>query len=512
MSSFYDSILSDEEEDLQSRKSIDKWIFRFFLVLLGIMPLIVLASMEEVVSPLISSVDVLSSGTKGELFTHYKALFVLIITVIVSLLFLAKIFFMNGTIRKTFLNYVLGAFVIAIVVSTIMSPNITIALNGQYNRSDGAISWLCYVALMFIAMNIEYPKNVVRYIMYAMMPFVFINLYIITMNFYGKDLLQQTWLQKLVSITLPEGASIGEGSQLLGTLNQWNYMSGMFAMMTVMYLAWAVTSKKWLETIVGAITASASIAVMFMSVSTSGFLTVVVLIPLIVIVIFRTEKKVQSVVAFATFLIIAAPVFHTLAEKDYRVWTESLGFFVDKNPYTDDVTALFENINVAYASDEVFELPILPESGWSAGSGRTYIWDKTLDLVKERTIIGYGADSLMYNFPHYNIDARSGMLFESTIVDKPHNTYVGALYGFGILGLIAIVIILVTVGIKTLKSMIAKSWTMFILAIASLAYFAQAMFNDSLPGMSAIAWLFMGMVFAMTFSKNEETITDGRNN
>ena len=53
---------------------------------------------------------------------------------------------------------------------------------------------------------------------------------------------------------------------------------------------------------------------------------------------------------------------------------------------------------------------------------------------------------------------------------------------------------------------------MFILAIASLAYFAQSMFNDSLPGMSAIAWLFIGMMFAMIFSNNEETTTDGRNN
>lgn len=511
MSSFYNSILNDEEEDLRSRKSIDKWIFRLFLLLLSVMPLIVLVSMEEVVSPLISDIAVLQSGAKGELFTHYKALFVLIITIIVSLLFLAKIFFMNGTIRKTFLNYVLGAFVIAIVVSTIMSPNITIALNGQYNRSDGAISWLCYVALMFIAMNIDYPKNVVRYIMYAMIPFVYINLYIITMNFYGKDLLQKEWIQKLVSITLPEGAALGEGSQLVGTLNQWNYMSGMFAIMTVLYLAWAVTSEKWLETIVGAVTASVSIAVMFMSFSTSGFLTVVVLVPLIMIVIFRTEKKVQSVVAFATFLIIVAPVFHTLAEKNVRVWTESMGFFTDKNPYVEEVTALFENSNVAYASDEVLELPVLPERAIAAGSGRAYIWDKTLDLVKERAIVGYGADSLMYNFPHYHIDARAGMWDENTITDKPHNTYVGALYGFGILGFAALVVILVMVGIKTLKSIISKSWGVFILALASLAYFAQSMFNDSLPSTSAIAWLFIGIMFAVSFSMSEEKITNGRN-
>ena len=46
MSSFYDVILNDEEEDLRSRKNIDKWIFRLLLLLLGVMPLIVLANVE----------------------------------------------------------------------------------------------------------------------------------------------------------------------------------------------------------------------------------------------------------------------------------------------------------------------------------------------------------------------------------------------------------------------------------------------------------------------------------
>lgn len=140
-------------------------------------------------------------------------------------------------------------------------------------------------------MNIEYPKNVIKYIVYTMMPFVYINLYIITMNFYGKDLLQNAWAQSLVSIMLPEGSSISEGSALVGTLNQWNYMSGMFAMMTVMYLAWAVTSQKWVDNIVGAVTASAAIIVMFMSVSTSGFLTVLVVGAVILVAALLTKKK-----------------------------------------------------------------------------------------------------------------------------------------------------------------------------------------------------------------------------
>lgn len=518
MTSFYEELhksekFSDEAENIQSRATIDKWIFRLLLFLIGFMPLIVLANIEEVISPLVSNVDVLSSGTKGDLFTHYKAMFVLVITIITGAMLLVKVLFMGGTIHKTYLNYVLGLFVIAIVVSTIASPNISIALNGQYNRSDGAISWLCYVALMFIAMNIKYPKKVVSYIMYTMLPFVFINLYIITMNFYGKDLLvNNAWMQNFVSLFLPEGANISEGSVLVGTLNQWNYMSGMFSMMTVMYLAWAITSNRWAETVVGAITASASISIMFMSISTSGFLTVVVLITLIILAIFRLENKKQAIIAFITFLVISVPTFHILAEKDVRVWNESFGIFTEKNPYLNEVTALINTKNVAYANGNALELPVLPERTMAAGSGRVYIWDKTFDLVKERSILGYGSDSLVYNFPHYNIDSRSGMVDESIITDKPHNEFIGILYGFGVVGLIVLIVLLYTVGINTFKMLFKKTWPTFILAISTLAYFAQGMFNDSLPATSAFAFIIMGMLITIGQHENKENALDGRDN
>lgn len=512
MVSFYEEInpknkIADEAENAGSRASIDKWIFRLFLVLLGVMPLVVSAHTEEVISPLISNVDVLSSGVKGELFTHYKALIVLFVTIIAAILFLIKIFFMDGTIRKTILNYVLVAFVITIIASTIASPNISIALSGQYNRSDGAISWLCYVALMFIAMNIEYSKNFIRLIMYTMMPFVYINLFIITMNFYGKDLLQNyTWVQNLVSVTLPEGSSLSEGSQLLGTLNQWNYMSGMFAMMTVMYLAWAVTSKSWIEVILGAVTASIAILVMFMSFSTSGFLTVLVALPLLVIIVFRLEKKKQYLAAIAIFLIVTIPIFHNLAIKNEKIWNESFGVLLNNNPYHPESIGLLFNHNTVYASNQSFELPELPESSFSAGTGRLYIWEKTIGILKNRPLLGYGADSLTYNFPHYNIDARSGMADENTIVDKPHNLYVGILYGYGIVGLVAIALILVGVifylAIATFKS----SSTIFILGLTSMAYFVQSMFNDSLPGTSGVAFIFIGMMLGIELLKRKESL------
>ena len=487
----------DEHENSQSRVTIDRWIFGLFLVLLGVMPLLVFGNVEEVISPLISNVDMLSSGVKSDLFTHYKSIMLLIFTAIISIMFFIKIFFMDGQLKKTILNYFIGAFVIAIVLSTIFSPNITIALNGQYNRSDGALSWLCYIALMFIAMNIEYPKNVVRYIMYTMIPFVYINLYIITMNFYSKDLLQKSWLQKLVSSTLPEGAGLSEGSQLVGTLNQWNYMSGMFAVMAIFYLAWSLTEKNLIQSIIGMVTSVVSTAIMLMALSTSGFLTMLVTLIFVVLLIFKVTNKKKAIGLLLGFVVLNTIVFNVLANENKRIWDESFGFIISNNPYEgiEEVSISKLLDSKVYAADEVFELPVLPEAGWAPGTGRLYIWEKTMDLVKERPLFGYGMDSIAYNFPHYNIDARGGNNSENTIVDKPHNMYLGVLYGTGIVGGIALLLLVGAVCIIGLREVfINKNVMLGGVTCAVIAFAIQAMFNDSLPGMVPLLFVLMGIL------------------
>ncbi|WP_421663822.1 O-antigen ligase family protein [Lysinibacillus telephonicus] len=516
MTSFYGEyrekdIISDEEENRVSRANVDKWIFRLFLILIGFMPLIVLAHTEEVISPLISNVSLLTSGTKGDLFTHYKSLIVLVITVIAGLLLLAKICFMNGQIRKTKLNFFLGAFTFAIVITTILSPNISITLNGQYNRSDGAISWLCYISLMFISINITYPKKAVNYVMYVLIPFVFINLYIISMNFMGNDLLQKAWMQQIISLFLPEGTKLSEGSQLVGTLNQWNYMSGMFAIMTILFLTWAIIEKSWVQSIIGLITSVSSIAVMFMSISTSGFLTVLLIFPLVIFSVFKVKHKIKSIIIISVFLILSSVVLHLLSSENPRVWSESFGVFLGKNLYTveEPIATKTENFDITlsnkvYASDDNFKLPILPDREYGAGSGRLFIWEKIFELIKNRPIVGYGLDTVMYNFPHFNIDTRSAMWYDDVIVDKPHNTYVGILYGTGFIGFIPMMAILTLVVLNILMNFYKRiNVKYFILGFSSLAYFVQSVFNDSLPGISAVMWIFIGMMFALIFAEKE---------
>lgn len=514
MTSFYNELnkssFTDERENASSRENVDKWIFRLLLILIGFMPIIVMAKVIDVTSPLISIIGELSSGGKGDLFTAYKAMFMIAITFIVSCLFLAKVLFMGGTIRKTVVNYILVILSIAIVISTVLSPNITISLNGTYNRTDGAISWLCYIALLFIAMNISYPKKAINYILYSMYPFVLINLFIITMNFFGKDLLQNTAIQKLVSLLLPAGANISEGSTLVGTLNQWNYMSGMFGMMAVLFLAAALVGNQLKHNLAHLMLAVISIAIVFMSLSASGFLTFVGMLPFLALAIIKVKNKKQSILLLVGFLILAVIVFQPLVKQNPTIWNESFGIFAAENPYEKEVSQISKGLfeNKAYAS-EAFELPVLPESAISAGSGRVYIWTKTLEIVKEKPFFGYGMDSFMYNFPHYNIDARAGLSTEEMITDKPHNVFVGILYGTGFVGFISVIALVILSIVMALKVAIQKNNApIFVLGAAWVAFLIQAMFNDSLPGITAVAFVLAGMMLAMTLQSKE--ITDGR--
>ena len=524
MASFYEELhksnsISDEQENAQSRASVDKWIFRLLLSVLGIMPLIVMANVEEFISPLISNVAVLSSGMKGDLFTHYKATFILVMTVIIVAMFLVKVFFMSGIIKKSFVNYALGGFVIAMTISTIVSPNISVALNGQYNRSEGAILWLCYIALFFVAMNITYPKNVINNIMYTMIPFVFINLFIMIKNFYGNDLLQLGFMQKFVSIMLPEGATISDGSQLLGTLNQWNYMSGMFAMMTVMYLAWAVVAKKGYESAIGVITASASVAIMLMAVSTNGFVTFLCIIPFILWLAIKSGSIKKATLVLVAFFVVMGGSLHILSLQNEKVWAESIGFFFSgENPYTKEQPVESSAVSAkdfsfslfgqkAAASDNSFELPVLPEAAWSPGTGRTYIWKETLELVADRPLFGYGMDTITYHFPHYQLEARGNLLIE-TVVDKPHNIYIGLLYGTGIIGLVLFMIFVLFSLKETLLRIIkfnSKSNTSVVLGIIWLSFLVQALFNDTTPAMTGTLFIMIGILMGLQ-NKNEELV------
>lgn len=482
---------------------IDRWIFRLLLLFIATMPLIIFGRFEYIVSPTISDLSLLGSGYKIEFFSHYKFFWTLLITAIVLMLFIYKLFFKQATISKTYLNIFLLLFIIAIIVSTVFSNSVHIALYGLYNRSDGAIAWICYIVLFFIALQIRLPKHFLHAIMYAFIPFTLINFFIMTMNFYDHDLFQNHAVYNFLVYSLPTAFLPNSNSQLLGTLDQWNYLSGMFAMVMVMYFVWAITAKGKVHVIIGSIIASLAMLIVFLSTSTSGFLTIVVCTPFILWILFKQKNKGNTVLVLSIFFIICTPVYFLWNSQEPKIYQESFGLVG---------SLLASKEKQASSNDSPIPsndyLPVLPESSISGGSGRVYIWEKTIDLIKERPLTGYGMDTIMYYFPHYNIDAREGLRSEHTIVDKPHNAYLATFYGFGVIGFICFSFLGLFTVFTLIRSIYYQNWVTTTLTIFTFAYFIQAIFNDSLVAMTALAFLFIGISASQFLRKDQKSFIE----
>jgi len=78
------------------------------------------------------------------------------------------------------------------------------------------------------------------------------------------------------------------------------------------------------------------------------------------------------------------------------------------------------------------------------GTGRVYIWSRTLPLLKNAIFLGYGPDTFMLYFPQDDYVGRyNGDWDLRAVIDKPHNLYLNIAFGSGILSLVAFLTIII---------------------------------------------------------------------
>ena len=234
------TVTRDEKEDKVSIERIDRLIFWLFLAALTLIPLVIGAKANLFVSPSISGTGITSSGYQLDFFTYFKFVSLLIITILSLAIFLYKVLFLNYKIKWNVLSFSIIAFIVLLTLSVIFAEYKSIALWGLYNRYDGAITFISYAVLMFIAIHITYPKNALSKLVYTLYPFVWINVIIALLNLYGVNILQNYNFHNIFTLFLIDETAINEGSVLTGTLNQWNYMSGYSAVMTIIFLTLAI--------------------------------------------------------------------------------------------------------------------------------------------------------------------------------------------------------------------------------------------------------------------------------
>lgn len=154
----------------------------------------------------------------------------------------------------------------------------------------------------------------------------------------------------------------------------------------------------------------------------------------------------------------------------------------------------------------------------SLASARVYIWSRTIPLLTDSMLIGYGPDTFSLVFPQ---DDTFGKLraynVTNIIVDKPHNMYLQMAVNTGVLSVLVYIIglfIFFIDGIGTYAEIHLKDkknnyfiWETF-LWLGILSYHVTAFFNDSLVSVAPIAWLYFGISAGSLYKLREEKSLD----
>jgi len=134
----------------------------------------------------------------------------------------------------------------------------------------------------------------------------------------------------------------------------------------------------------------------------------------------------------------------------------------------------------------------------SAGSGRGYIWSRTVPLLKGRILIGSGADTFLAVFPQ---DDYAGKYTSGTplniVFDKPHSIYLNMAVGTGVLSLVAF---LAMVGIILRKAFRRSDDNKYIKVIAAgiVGFLVAGIFNDSSVCTMPMFYGLLGTVAALS--------------
>lgn len=139
------------------------------------------------------------------------------------------------------------------------------------------------------------------------------------------------------------------------------------------------------------------------------------------------------------------------------------------------------------------------------GSGRGYIWSRTIPLLKNSLILGTGADTFTLVFPQNDYLGRFHHNYLDSIISKPHNLFLQIGVQTGVPSLIAIIFFYLIYFLTSIKLYINNNFETYFsqagsaIFIGSVGYMISSIFNDSTVAVSPIFWVLIGCGIAINY-------------
>ncbi|MGD9567363.1 MAG: O-antigen ligase family protein [Sedimentibacter sp.] len=134
-------------------------------------------------------------------------------------------------------------------------------------------------------------------------------------------------------------------------------------------------------------------------------------------------------------------------------------------------------------------------------SHRGYIWSRTIPMIKDTLVLGYGPDNYGMVFPQEDYVGRfnTGNGMTKIIIDKPHNMYMQTAVNTGAISLLSLVFIwgIYVIDCNRLYKNRGINTVYDYIGIASFmgvtAYLAAGMFNDNIISVTPLFWTLLGL-------------------
>ena len=283
------------------------WIPIMFL--LGIVPLITRLKISE---PTLDAARTYKLQMAVDFFSYYKALFIIIVTVVM----LIAIFY---TITKEDMRrykksglYIgaAGVFLLFTMMSTLFSSYKQDALWGVPGRREGMLIIICYVIMMLYALNVFKEAGHYKYMVISLAVLIAVMTFLGVFEYMGKNILVNTeWGKDLLIPKEYEkyrnsiGVSYDKG-KVYGTMFHYNYMGSFAALMVPLFGTFTLWIKEKKEKICYGLLTVASLFLLFGSTSRGGLIGVGLAILIGAILFSKTIIKAWKSIAIISAVLI----------------------------------------------------------------------------------------------------------------------------------------------------------------------------------------------------------------
>ncbi|MGE5418096.1 MAG: O-antigen ligase family protein [Acidobacteriota bacterium] len=486
-------------------QGVDRVLLWVLLLAIGLVPIIVRGTVLFYYAPLFLT-PLLDSGLQGDVFAYKKLIFLIILAVLALGLLTYKVANRLNEIRPFYINIPLLLIFLLTLLSCLVADPKYVSLMGAIHLHEGTLALICYYILFFAAANLAFTDNLRKYLTCALGLVVIVNAVLAIYWFFGGNMLNNSLVRALV---VPEQLASVVAGTLPTTFSNINYLSGFSAIALSYFLVLALLSSDIKSRIINLAFSLLAVAMTFASMSSSGFLTIIALSPIIIILGLKYGSLKNVALTLGSFMVIAVIIFIGLNNYNPAVYSETFGAISEQYGYLTPALPDTSQPKVLQADDdrktvETMTKIVIPEPAWTAGTGRLYLWKKTLKLIEERPFLGYGPNTLAYYFPQNDIDKVSNLGAYETWVDKPHNMYIATAFNSGIPVLICFLVLIGLHFYKTVRRLWENSFgdaTALSAALfaAWLAFLIQYLFNDSTIGVSVIFWVLFGISVSLNY-------------